>query len=485
MDLNKYAIGQNDPILNKWEDSDTFHDFLHKCYEDARNQYEITVNEYSKFEHTMNIEVEYDANNDDRVTFLYNLYYNVPEPNQLINAGNGFYLSKQTALYVTDEYEKQIDVDNFKLTSTYKEYYIIDNAEYLDYLKKSIGESKNKRRRNMLTESLEQYLVKYGSKEENAFDDDIMPGETLSLGGIVREGISESRKTDDTIYGDEIPDEFYYHHTHEWKSSRNHEGKHTYHITPVQEFSFNLYYNVPEPNDLLKLPKNYFISKYSYYLEYDEIVASTHENMREEPDQTDPYKENVTLAKVDNTNVQKYVYEYLNINDNVQIEAKKIYEVSSKKSKYLLVESSNGFYKTPSLNDISKYKKVNAKKAKAFIDNPKNMWNGITVIDTMLPARTIKLLENHDTNLQNAIDTFYKKTGIKLEKVHSTADKVFFHGVEPKHKLDVELTLVLTNGGYSIKELGSGLQMDQEVATNYKPIIQKINKLMREIFSNL
>jgi len=312
MDLNKYAIGQNDPILNKWEDSDTFHDFLHNCYENKRNQYEITVNEYSKFEHTMNIEVEYDANNDDHVTFLYNLYYNVPEPNQLINAGNGFYLSKQTALYVTDEYEKQIDVDDFKLTSTYKEYYIIDNTDYLEYRKKSIGESK-------LTE----------------------------------------------------------------------------------------------------------------------------------------------------------------------IEAKKIYQVSSKQSKYLLVEASNGFYKTTRLNDISKYKKVDTKKAKDFINSTKNMWNGISVIDTMMPARTIKLLENHDTNLQNAIDTFYKKTGIKLEKVHSTADKVFFHGVEPKHKLDVELTLVLTNGGYSIKELGSGLQMDQEVAINYKPIIQKINKLMREIFSNL
>jgi len=140
-----------------------------------------------------------------------------------------------------------------------------------------------------------------------------------------------------------------------------------------------------------------------------------------------------------------------------KIDANKIYEVTTPKSKYLLVESSNGFYKTSVLNDISKYKKINEVKAKKFIDDPSNMWKGIKVIDTMLQPRTIKLMENHDEKLQHAIDSFYNETGIKLERVHASKDKVFYHGIDKKNNFEVELELKIKDGGYELDTYGSNV----------------------------
>lgn len=252
------------------------------------------------------------------------------------------------------------------------------------------------------------------------------------------------------------------------------------------ELWIEIYYNEPATNagELLQLGNGLSISKYSMILEtrYDEW-REVFPQTRIHPAEHDRRQEKF-YYKLDNTEYLNFRKKYMGESMTKKITTKNIYEVVTNDTKYLLVESDNGFYKTTNAHDMSKYKKVDDVKAKKFIDNPANIWKGIKVVDLMTPPIIVEYGERPDVKLKNAIEQFRLKTGIPLEKMHATNDKVYFHGMDANNEFNVEIQLLHKNGNYELHEMGTEIT-DTNNRSDNKRKIQKIQSLIHNVFGNL
>ena len=131
----------------------------------------------------------------------------------------------------------------------------------------------------------------------------------------------------------------------------------------------------------------------------------------------------------------------------------------------------------------SKYKKVNEQKVKKFIGDPSNAWKGIQVTDLYISPMVIEEFENPDEKLQQAIDEFKRKTGIKLEKVYTSNDKLYLHGENKNYSVEIQFTH--KNGKYELKERATEVIDKQDIPKSSKMMINKIMSIIFKTFAPL
>jgi len=252
------------------------------------------------------------------------------------------------------------------------------------------------------------------------------------------------------------------------------------------DVSLDVYYNVPNPSGLIDVGNGYFISQFSYAIGLIEKTWSVQPRyssyddwkLGNDSDYYDQSDSNMYL-KIDNNDLQILPA----VNESKKITTKKIYEVKKQDKKYLLVEAIDGFYKTTDLKNINKYKKVNEQKVKKFIGDPSNAWKGIQVTDLYISPMVIEEFENPDEKLQQAIDEFKRKTGIKLEKVYTSNDKLYLHGENKNYSVEIQFTH--KNGKYELKERATEVIDKQDIPKSSKMMINKIMSIIFKTFAPL